>query len=166
MVFLWALGLLCRSAYHIHTRPLKLISEVLLIAIIIANGCSFLFFTIFQSFPSFLEQVQSFSLIVAVCHTTALANWERQGLWLYIWKPSTSIGTQQANKPTVSKRTYVCVSGVRNVCFPENVAYFVFSKHPFWDSPFCLITDEISDSKIPFLNHFLNLHFYCQDLSC
>ena len=32
--------------------------------------------------------------------------------------------------------------GVRNVCFSENLACFVFLKHPFWDSPFCLITDE------------------------
>ena len=34
--------------------------------------------------------------------------------------------------------------GVRNVCFSENLAYFVFLKHPFWDSPFCLITDKIT----------------------
>ena len=30
--------------------------------------------------------------------------------------------------------------GVRNVRFSENLACFVFLKHPFWD---CLITDEI-----------------------
>ena len=27
--------------------------------------------------------------------------------------------------------------GVRNVCFSENLACFVFFKHPFLDSPFC-----------------------------
>ena len=27
--------------------------------------------------------------------------------------------------------------------FSENLACFVFLKHPFWDSPFCLITDEL-----------------------
>ena len=130
MVFLWALGLLCRSAYHIHTRPLKLISEVFLIAIIILNGCSFLFFTIFQSFPGFLEQVQSFSLIVAVCHATALANWERQGVPLYIWKPSIRIRTLQANKPSVSKRTYVCVSGRKKCLFSGKFGILCFFETP------------------------------------
>ena len=32
--------------------------------------------------------------------------------------------------------------GVRNVRFSGNLACFVFMKHSFWDSPFCLITDE------------------------
>ena len=34
--------------------------------------------------------------------------------------------------------------GVRNVRFPGDLTYFVFLKHPFWDSPFCLITDEFT----------------------
>ena len=25
----------------------------------------------------------------------------------------------------------------------ENLARFVFLKHPFWDLPFCLITDDV-----------------------
>ena len=33
---------------------------------------------------------------------------------------------------------------VRNVRFSENLAGFIFLKHPFWDSPFCLITNVIS----------------------
>ena len=33
--------------------------------------------------------------------------------------------------------------GVRNVRFSENLAYFVFLKHPFWDSLFCLITNIV-----------------------
>ena len=37
------------------------------------------------------------------------------------------------------KRVY---QGVRNVRFSENLMCFVFLKHPFRDSPFCLITDE------------------------
>ena len=38
-------------------------------------------------------------------------------------------------------RTRKCAyQGVRNVPFSENLAFFVFLKHPFWDSPFCLIT--------------------------
>ena len=32
---------------------------------------------------------------------------------------------------------------VWNVCFSENLACFVFLKHPFWDLPFWLITDEL-----------------------
>ena len=32
--------------------------------------------------------------------------------------------------------------GVRNVRFLENLDCFVFLKHLFWDSPFCLTTDE------------------------
>ena len=32
---------------------------------------------------------------------------------------------------------------VRNICFSENLARFVFLKNPFWDSPFCLITDVV-----------------------
>ena len=39
--------------------------------------------------------------------------------------------------------THTCsYQGVRNVRFLENLTCFVFLKHPFWDSPFCLITDE------------------------
>ena len=30
-----------------------------------------------------------------------------------------------------------------NVRFSENLACLVFLKHPFWDSPFCLISDEL-----------------------
>ena len=29
------------------------------------------------------------------------------------------------------------------MCFPENLACFLFLKHPFWDSLFCLITADI-----------------------
>ena len=34
--------------------------------------------------------------------------------------------------------------GVRNVRFSANFAYFVFLLPPFWDSPFCLITDDFA----------------------
>ena len=33
--------------------------------------------------------------------------------------------------------------GVRNSSFSEILAFFVFLKHPFWDSPFSFITDEV-----------------------
>ena len=45
-------------------------------------------------------------------------------------------------------RTRTCAyQGVRNVRFLENLACFVFLKQPFWDSPFRLITDELSTHK-------------------
>ena len=31
---------------------------------------------------------------------------------------------------------------VRNICFSENLTYFVFLKHSFWDLPFCFIMDD------------------------
>ena len=41
-------------------------------------------------------------------------------------------------------RTRTCAyQGVRNVRFSGNWACFVFLKYSFWDSPFCLITDEL-----------------------
>ena len=41
-------------------------------------------------------------------------------------------------------RTGRCAyQGIRNVRFSRNLGCFFFLKHPFWDSPFCLITDEI-----------------------
>ena len=33
--------------------------------------------------------------------------------------------------------------------FSENLACFVFLKHPFWDSPFCLITDKSQNLVFP-----------------
>ena len=38
---------------------------------------------------------------------------------------------------------YMCVSGSINVCFSENLMCLVFLLPPFWDSPFCLITDNL-----------------------
>ena len=47
------------------------------------------------------------------------------------------------NKAKVRMCARTCAyQGVRIVHFSENLACFVFLKHPFWDSPFCLITDE------------------------
>ena len=41
--------------------------------------------------------------------------------------------------------THTCTcayQAVRNNRFSENLTYFVFLKHPFWASPFCLITND------------------------
>ena len=43
--------------------------------------------------------------------------------------------------PLICTRTCT-YQGVKNVRFSENFTCFLFLKHPFWDSPFCLITDE------------------------
>ena len=50
-------------------------------------------------------------------------------------------------------QTGVCISGVRNVRFLENLACFVFLKHSFWDLPFCLIIDEVRRSILDFVKH-------------
>ena len=55
------------------------------------------------------------------------------------------------------RRTY---QGVRKISFSENLTCFVFLKYPFWDSPFCLITDEISvafDDHLLFWNAYSSL---------
>ena len=43
---------------------------------------------------------------------------------------------------------YVCVSGGKKCSFSENLACLVFLKNPFWDSTFCLITDDIQGDKL------------------
>ena len=45
-------------------------------------------------------------------------------------------------------RTRCAYQEIRNVRFSENCACFVFLKEPFWDSPFCLITDEYIMEKV------------------
>ena len=44
-----------------------------------------------------------------------------------------------------------------HVRFSENLACFVFFKHLFWDSLFCLITDEIGLKH--FVKNFLRKHY-------
>ena len=48
-------------------------------------------------------------------------------------------------------RVHICTcvyQGIRNVRFSENLACYVFLKQPSWDSPFCLITDELRKEGI------------------
>ena len=50
----------------------------------------------------------------------------------------------------------VCAyQGVRNVRFSENLACFVFLKHPFWDSSFCLITNQLKYWNRDWTRHIL-----------
>ena len=51
--------------------------------------------------------------------------------------------------PENKKFLHACTyQGVRKFCFSENLACFVFLKYPFWDSPFCLITNDFVDKII------------------
>ena len=43
---------------------------------------------------------------------------------------------------TLTRTRTRAYQGVRKVCFSENLTCFVFLWPPFWDSRFCLITDE------------------------
>ena len=46
-------------------------------------------------------------------------------------------------------RTSTCAyQVVKNVRFSENLTGFIFLKHLFWDSPFCLTTDEFTFVQI------------------
>ena len=59
--------------------------------------------------------------------------------------------------------THTCTyQGVRNVRFLENLACFIFLKQPFWDSPFCLITNDISGTFRNFLKIFGKLFLWDQ----
>ena len=55
---------------------------------------------------------------------------------------------------TPDTHAYVNIPEVRNVRFSENLECFAFLKHPFWDSPFCLITHDMNS----FINNF---HRFC-----
>ena len=55
-------------------------------------------------------------------------------------------------------RTRTCAyQGVRNVPFSENLLSFVFLKDPFWDSPFCLITDELKINEVLRTQNCINI---------
>ena len=47
--------------------------------------------------------------------------------------------------------------GVRNVAFSENLRCFDFLKHPSWDSPFCLNTNDLVLSTTSFQNHLRDM---------
>ena len=70
-------------------------------------------------------------------------------LYCSFWKDFTHCSAvsidnfQQVNTTELLLETTLAYQVVRNVRFPKNFACFVFLKHPFWYSPFCLITDEI-----------------------
>ena len=56
--------------------------------------------------------------------------------------------------------------GVRNARFSEKLACFFFLKHPFWDSPFCLITDEFLFLMEPKINDGDDFRNYVKIARC
>ena len=57
-----------------------------------------------------------------------------------LWKPRE---TRSFSDVFRGHQKDLCVSGGLNGRFSENLVCFVFLKHLFWDSPFCLITDVL-----------------------
>ena len=64
---------------------------------------------------------------------------------------------QVFRKTNLPPDTHMCVwvSWGKNVRFSENLACFVFLKHPFWDSPFCIITDGFQIQASSKLRYFV-----------
>ena len=110
-------------------------------------------------FCSFLKQVLKFLFICSVCCPLTdkllrssilwtVGGWSNIVSTISILVRVIVIVTFVSNKAKgrISKRlfqeniSYLLIR-IRNVRFSENLACFVFLKHPFWDSPFCLITD-------------------------
>ena len=60
--------------------------------------------------------------------------------WVSKWVFKKTKHAKFSEKQTFLTHWHGLHIGVRNVLFSENLC-FVFLKHPFWDSPFCLITD-------------------------
>ena len=58
----------------------------------------------------------------------------RQVVWVYL--------TILCGSGHIYWRNTCAYEGLRNVRFLENLSCFIFLKHPFWDLPFCLITDK------------------------
>ena len=64
----------------------------------------------------------------------------------------------QENKARqIFRKTNISYPLIRTRKISENLAYFVFLKHPFWDSPFCLITDEFVFVEICFPSEYLQI---------
>ena len=74
----------------------------------------------------------------AVFEITEYTNIQMNTLYelLQEYKPHSLHTKKQTNKQKMGYKW------VRNVRFSENLAYFVFLKHPFRDTPFGLIIDE------------------------
>ena len=56
------------------------------------------------------------------------------------------------------------VSNVRNVCFSENLASFVFLLPPSWDTPFCLFTAKLMFSVLDLCLYSHDIWFYRDEI--
>ena len=52
-------------------------------------------------------------------------------------------GFRRRIKIKMHKMIIFAYQELKNVRFSENLTCFLFLKHPFWDLPFCLITEEL-----------------------
>ena len=98
---------------------------------------------------------------------------EKKGLLIFFTGLCNFLGNKA--KGTISKRvfqenkarqifqkTYIsyplirtcAYQGVRSFRFSETLACFVFLKYPFWDSPLCLITDDLWNCKVSQFSFF------------
>ena len=59
------------------------------------------------------------------------------------WIPQKTEVKRKQSMPNFPKKRRCAYQEVRNVRFSENLACFVFLLPPFWDSPFCPITNEL-----------------------
>ena len=62
----------------------------------------------------------------------------------YFWRRFTCYSDRLHSFSAIIPRRTCAYQELRNVRFLENSVCFVFLKHPFWDSPFCFISDEVS----------------------
>ena len=71
------------------------------------------------------------------------------------WQISKRMFQENNARQIFWKTNISCVSGGKKCLFFGNLACFVFLKHPFWDLPFCLITDSI----------LIEIYYKCPNLS-
>ena len=112
-----------------------------------------------------LEEVACFRTW-AVIHSAALTFWRKKSLNMKLWFFQVLLSSVISQKFRISKRVFqekkarqifrktnisyplirtrTCAhQRLRNCGFSENLACFVFLKHPFWDSPLFVITDVV-----------------------
>ena len=62
--------------------------------------------------------------------------------WQYLGNKAKERISKRVFQENKARQRTCAYLGVRNVRFAENLACFVFLKHPFWDLLFCLIIDN------------------------
>ena len=76
-------------------------------------------------------------------------------LWLTVvflnWISSVMRQKAESQNECFKKTKHAKFSEKRIFRFSENLACFVFFKHPFWDAPFCPITDILSFELVSWL---------------